>query len=156
MTVKAAKAAGLIGPPKRPIVTHCARCENPMPAPSRVRRYCSNKCFRKARNARGSGSKRTQERGYGYEHQLLRKKLLPLAYGTDCHLCGEVMNEGDRLHLDHTEDRSGYRGIVHDVCNVLDGAHRGGLRSRQIRLERGWRPGQDPSTRRRAQARTAA
>lgn len=128
----------------------CYRCKMPVPVNSRRWKFCSAECLRKERNARGSGSRgSTQSRGYDKHHVALRKKLLPLAYGTDCHLCGEVMNKGDRLHLDHTEDRSGYRGFVHDFCNVLDGARRGGQRARQKRLERGWRPGQDPSARRR-------
>lgn len=148
--VNDAKAAARRAP------SDCQHCKAPVPTGSRRWKYCSDGCFRRARNARGSGKPSASARGYGYAHQKLRRELLPLAYGTDCHLCGEVMNEGDRLHLDHTEDRSGYRGIVHDVCNVLEGARRGGQRARQARLERGWRPGQDPSTRRRPQVRTTA
>jgi hypothetical protein len=29
------------------------------------------------------------------------------------------------LELDHTEDRTGYRGIAHASCNARDGARRG-------------------------------
>lgn len=127
----------------------CCRCGSPVPPGTRRWKFCSDECFRKARNARGSGKPSTAKRGYDYAHQLLRAKLLPLAYGTPCALCGLVMNEGDELHLDHTEDRDGYRGMTHAACNVLDGARRGGQRARMARVERGWRPGQDPSTRRR-------
>lgn len=155
MSVNAAKAAGLLGSPKRDLVVACRRCDRPLAAPSRVRRYCSDECSRKARNARGSGKASPTKRGYGYAHQLLRAELLPQAYGKLCHLCDQVMGEGDDLHLDHTEDRSGYRGMTHAACNVLDGARRGGQQTRQARLERGWRPGQDPSTRRRPAPRAA-
>lgn len=125
----------------------CHRCGVPVPAGTRRWKFCTEECFRKARNARGSGKPSSAERGYDSEHVKLRARLLPLAYGTDCVLCGEVMNEGDRLHLDHNEDRTGYRGMAHDYCNVLDGARRGGERARQARLKNGWRPGQDPCLR---------
>lgn len=130
----------------------CHRCGTPVPGGTPRWKFCSDECFRKSRNARGSGGVRppVAERGYGYEHQLLRARLLPLAYGTSCHFCDVVMREGDDLHLDHTEDRSGYRGIVHAACNVADGARRGGEAMRRKRLEAGWRVGQDPSTRRRS------
>lgn len=129
---------------------NCHRCGVPVPAGTRRWKYCTEECFRKTRNARGSGAKaNTAARGYDHAHQVLRAKLLPLAYGHDCPLCGLVMNHGDELHLDHNEDRSGYRGMTHAACNVLDGARRGGQAMRMRRLEAGWRPGQDPSTRRR-------
>jgi hypothetical protein len=35
------------------------------------------------------------------------------------------MDEGELLHLDHNEDRTGYRGMVHASCNIRDGARRG-------------------------------
>lgn len=147
-TFKEAMKAGRFRQAKPP--SNCSYCKAPVPPDSRRWKFCSDGCLRRSRYARGSGSRpSTAARGYGRKHQQLRAELLPLAYGTDCHLCGEIMNEGDRLHLDHTEDRSGYRGIVHDVCNVRDGARRGGQRTRQARLERGWRPGQDPSLRQR-------
>lgn len=135
----------------------CARCGGPVtPEPgSRRWKFCTDECFRKARNARGGGRPSATQRGYGKDHVALRATLLPLAYGTPCALCGDVMNEGEELHLDHTEDRSDYRGMTHAACNVLDGALRGGQAAREKRLREGWRPGQDPGTRRRP-TRTAA
>jgi hypothetical protein len=47
------------------------------------------------------------------------------------------MLEGQKLHLDHTEDRTGYRGFAHASCNVLDGARRGGEAFRRAVLARG-------------------
>ena len=101
---------------------------------------CSTKCRNRARYRRGSGPGRspgTTTRGYGSEHQRLRKKLLPFAYGTACHLCGHVMSLGQVLHLDHTEDRTGYRGFAHARCNVREGSLRGGQSTRQRALARG-------------------
>lgn len=73
-----------------------------------------------------------QERGYGREHELTRAELLPLAYGTRCRYCGNRMWPHEHLALDHTADRTGYRGIVHADyrdCpaggNAAEGATRG-------------------------------
>lgn len=116
-------------------------------------KFCSDHCFEQARVAKGHGFPRAKSspeaRGYGAEHRALREKLLPLAYGKDCPLCGDAMEEGQKLHLDHNEDRTGYRGMVHGTCNLRDGARRGRERQRQMALKEGWRPGQDPDTRRR-------
>lgn len=148
-SVNAAKASGRLSTAKRR--GDCRRCGATVPAGTRRWKYCSVECFRKVRNSRGSGRPSASARGYGMAHQRLRLELLPLAYGRNCHLCGEVMSEGDDLHLDHTEDRTGYRGMVHSSCNILDGARRGGHAARMSRVREGWRPGQDPSTRRRYQ-----
>lgn len=71
--------------------------------------------------ARGS----RQERGYDRAHELTRAALLPKAYGTRCPHCDQYMYPHHDLHLDHTEDRTGYVGIVHAHCNTSDGARRG-------------------------------
>lgn len=77
---------------------------------------------RKAKDkARGT----RQERGYGRAHEVTRASLLPDAYGTRCPHCDEYMWPHDELHLDHTEDRTGYIGIVHAHCNTSDAARRG-------------------------------
>ena len=68
----------------------------------------------------------TAARGYGAAHQALRAKLLPLAYGTDCYRCGQVMLPSQELHLGHDDhDRTKYRGIEHAQCNVRAGAIKG-------------------------------
>lgn len=75
-----------------------------------------------------SGS--TSERGYGYGHQALRRALLPYAYGEQCPhydtdpLCTGLMLPGQALDLDHTDDRTGYRGMAHAGCNRRAGAHK--------------------------------
>lgn len=71
--------------------------------------------------ARGSST----ARGYGVEHRHTREELLPLAYGTRCPHCDRFMYPHDDLHLDHTEDRAGYVGIVHAECNTSEAASRG-------------------------------
>lgn len=72
----------------------------------------------------------TTERGYGYQHQQIRKAELMRAYGLPCHLCGEIMRPGQKLHLDHTPDRTRYRGMAHASCNRKDGSRRGAERRR--------------------------
>jgi len=88
---------------------------------------------READQARGS----RQLRGYGADHDRERKRLLPLAYGTPCRYCGRLMWPHENLALDHTEDRTAYRGIVHADyrdCpaggNASEGATRGNLERR--------------------------
>lgn len=66
----------------------------------------------------------TSARGYGHQHQQLRAQLLPQAWGQRCPRCGRVMLEGQALDLDHTDDRSGYRGMAHRKCNRAAGARK--------------------------------
>lgn len=81
-----------------------------------------------------SGS--TTARGYGYSHQQLRQALLPYAYGQRCHHCGNTMQPGQPLDLDHTEDRAGYRGMAHATCNRRAGAHKGNaMRRGETKIE---------------------
>lgn len=70
----------------------------------------------------------TSDRGYGADHQRIRRALLAEAYGQLCHHCGWPMLKGQALDLDHTADRSGYRGFAHASCNRSDGAKRGNKR----------------------------
>ena len=69
---------------------------------------------------------------YGSQHQKMRARLLPLAYGTPCPMCGLVMLWGQRLHLDHSIPLAlgGKHGdrIVHGWCNEAAGAR---LRNRR-------------------------
>ena len=67
----------------------------------------------------------TTARGYGTEHQKLRAKLLPTAYGKPCVRCGKPMLQGQALHFDHTNDRTGYLGFSHASCNKRAGARKG-------------------------------
>lgn len=47
----------------------------------------------------------TTGRGLGNAHQQLRARLLPLAYGTPCRRCGQLMLEGQALDLGHPDHR---------------------------------------------------
>lgn len=63
-----------------------------------------------------------RRRGYDQAHKNIRKAGLPAAYGTPCARCGETMLEGQDLDLDHTDDRTGYLGFSHRICNRRAGA----------------------------------
>lgn len=91
----------------------------------------------------------TAARGYGHHHQRLRQLLLAQWQpGDPCTRCGQPMwtayelNRWGRLiaaiHLGHTDDRTGYRGLEHAHCNESDGATRGN-QARQPRMQsRNW------------------
>jgi hypothetical protein len=66
----------------------------------------------------------TSQRGYGYNHQALRRALLPHAYGQPCPKCGETMRPGQPLDLGHNDDRTGYTGMEHASCNRRAGARK--------------------------------
>jgi hypothetical protein len=68
--------------------------------------------------------KRSSTQGYGWHHKRLRAQLLPFAYGNPCHFCGLTMKPGQQLDLDHTDDRTSYRGMTHRACNRADGANK--------------------------------
>lgn len=54
-----------------------------------------------------------------------------------CSRCGKPLGPmGPDLHLDHTDDRSGYRGFAHARCNVEAGAREG--RARQTTTQLDW------------------
>jgi hypothetical protein len=89
--------------------------------------YCPS-CQRAREAARGS----REERGYDVQFRADKDALLPDAYGTPCRYCGNRMWPHENLVLDHSEDRTGYRGIVHADyrdCpaggNAAEGASRG-------------------------------
>lgn len=87
-----------------------------------------SRCPTHTRQRDRSRGTRTQ-RGYGADHARLRARWAPLvATGlvacTRCHL---LIGPGEPWHLDHTDDRTGYRGPSHARCNVSAGgkaAHR--------------------------------
>lgn len=69
----------------------------------------------------------TTQRGYGRAHQLERERRLTRWHpGDPCARCGQPMwGPADRIHLGHTEDRTGYTGLEHSDCNTREGARRG-------------------------------
>jgi hypothetical protein len=66
----------------------------------------------------------TTKGGWGNQHQKLRKALLPSAYGTPCVRCGLPMLPGQKLHLDHNDDRTGWLGFSHQSCNLRAAARK--------------------------------
>ncbi len=81
-----------------------------------------------------------EQRGYGPEHRAERRRRIAQleAEGVGvCCLGGEPIYPGQRLHLDHTDDRTGYRGLACAAHNIAAGARKGaavanGRRSRTV------------------------
>jgi hypothetical protein len=69
----------------------------------------------------------TTLRGYGSEHQKLRKLLEPVVLSGQarCTRCRRLIAPGTKWDLDHTEDRGGYLGPAHRRCNRGAGAAKG-------------------------------
>jgi hypothetical protein len=70
-----------------------------------------------------NGSKRKasrHRRGYGRAHEYRRKAIEPavITGKTVCCRCGEPIKPSDEWHLDHTDDRNGYLGVAHKLCNL--------------------------------------
>jgi hypothetical protein len=78
-------------------------------------RYCTEHASRHER-VRGT----RQQRGYGREHDRERERWAPIvASGTArCVRCGETIVPGTPWSPDHTDDRSGYLGPAHRLCNL--------------------------------------
>ena len=83
----------------------------------------------------------TTQQGYGAEHQRARAKAMARLKRDGVGVCcigGEPIypEMGRQLHLDHTPDRQGYRGLACAEHNVRDGAKRG--RARQDTTQLTW------------------
>ena len=62
------------------------------------------------------------ERGYGHEHRKARAEYITaFTPGDPCARCGEPMWDTEDAHLDHNEDRTGYLGLSHGLCNTVAG-----------------------------------
>lgn len=117
----------------------CQECLTPFVQNRAHQVYCSTTCANRRRYRHGSGGRKSPtDRGVGYLHAKARAAAALLHQDTDpCSLCELVLGPmGPWLHYDHTEDRTAYRGFAHAVCNVLDGAHRGGQATRRKVLAR--------------------
>jgi hypothetical protein len=122
--------------PRRPFrseVKACEGCGRPYETRTRTQRYCSPEC--RAERRRSGEHASSSARGYGTEHQRERRRWARVvAQGIACCcLCGHPILPGTPWHLDHTPDRSGYRGVAHAVCNLSDGARRGNRMRRRPR-----------------------
>jgi hypothetical protein len=87
----------------------------------------------------------TVQRGYGEPHRRRVKAERPLQIGRPCARCGWPMLAGQKIQLDHTDDRSGYLGWSHRACNVAASNRR---RARLARAQRAAQPRQPTATRR--------
>ena len=69
----------------------------------------------------------TSARGYGAVHQAERKRWEPVVESGSaiCCRCGFPIAPGTGWHLDHNEDRTGYRGVAHARCNLRAAGKRG-------------------------------
>lgn len=73
---------------------------------------------RRSNFPRPTGS--TTARGYGGNHQSERKRWEPLIQTgrVACVCCGFLILAGEAWHLDHRDDRLGYLGVSHALCNL--------------------------------------
>ena len=70
----------------------------------------------------------TTARGYGAEHQKLRRRIAPLVAAGQaiCWRCGQKIPAGSSWDLGHDDhDRSRYRGPEHVKCNRATSARNG-------------------------------
>ena len=60
------------------------------------------------------------QRGYGAAHQTRRRNLEPLVRSGQavCTRCGQPIRADELWHLDHRDDRAGYLGAAHQICNL--------------------------------------
>lgn len=87
-------------------------------------RYCE--AHNQEYEAKRGGS---SQRGRGYAHRKKRAALdVEVQRGTvPCVFCGLLIQPDEPWHLDHTPDRTGYRGAAHATCNTRDGGQRSHL-----------------------------
>jgi hypothetical protein len=85
-------------------------------------------------------AKRTSARGYGAEHQAVRKKYAALVASGEatCARCGQPISPGAQFDLDDADDRNGYLGVSHSRCNRLAGARLGAQVTSGRRVSRVW------------------
>lgn len=62
---------------------------------------------------------------YGRRHRAIRRALLAGAIGKPCVRCGQPIDAGQGVDLDHADDGRNYRGLAHATCNRRAGQERG-------------------------------
>lgn len=74
---------------------------------------------------------RWSHEGEKAEHQAIRRATIAGAYGKPCARCRKPMLPGQRLALDHADDRAGYLGYSHKRCNEEAGGRKGNAAKRK-------------------------
>lgn len=98
-----------------PASRRCPKCHRLITA---GRRYCP---IHQAEYEAKRGT--TTARGYGSDHQRERERIqqrIDAGESVHCWSCG-VRLQGRAWHLDHNDDRNGYRGPRCVTCNTSDG-----------------------------------
>lgn len=75
-----------------------------------------------------AGKASSTARGYGATHRAERAKWIPKvkAGGVKCSRCDQPIDPSDTdWQLDHTDDRTGYLGPAHALCNQSAGGKAG-------------------------------
>lgn len=102
----------------------CSGCGRTYQPVNTQQRFCTSGC-----RERKLGPRRRVQRGdtYGSAHRRERQRWRPLVDNGEvaCARCGRLIVPGTPWHLDHDEDRSGYLGPSHSLCNLRAGAVKG-------------------------------
>lgn len=108
----------------------CSTCHRSYIPVNAQQRYCSGPCRdrklgRKPRVRYGT----TTSRGYGSDHQRLRKEWDKEVQAGRAHCwrpdCRKWLPPGQPWHLGHLDDRSGYGGPECPPCNLKHAARKG-------------------------------
>lgn len=85
-------------------------------------KYCRPMCRARRKGTWKPSTKTTTERGYGAAHQRERRKWADIVNAgfAVCSRCDQPIQPGTQWHLDHTDDRTGYLGPAHAVCNLRE------------------------------------
>lgn len=95
----------------------CRRCGKTFIRQVQNQRLCWKPCM-KRRSGSSNKPLSSSEAGYGAEHVRRRRQALAAWQdGDPCARCGGPMHHGEPVHLDHTDDRTGYLGLSHASCN---------------------------------------
>jgi hypothetical protein len=70
---------------------------------------------------------------YGRRHRAIRSALMVDAIGKRCVRCGQPIEAGQAVDLDHHDNGHDYRGLAHATCNRRAGAERGAVLKRARR-----------------------
>lgn len=127
-------------PPSKKRLDVCARCFGPKPG-ARFK-YCQS-CSRIVRKQSTPPKKPAAERGYGYAHQLQRRRVKPIVdrgeaycHARECLEDSRWIQPGTPWDLGHTPDRTTWTGPEHRRCNRVEGASRGNRQ--RSRREKAW------------------